>query len=279
MRHSLNDGTRAGALILTALLGLAGCSELDHRDVLSPSFDHGSAVNDPIVGHLEVCKVGTDADFTLAGDSDVGTSLSLAAGECQIVATVPTVPQQNPLSKQVTVTEIVPAGVALVSVATRRCHGFDCVDGTASNGSSFTIDSDTGWRVTFTNQLLGGGEGCTPGYWRQQHHFDSWEGASPGDLLSSIFMLPSGFVPPEHNVDPATLTLAEALTLRGGKINALTRHAVAAYLNASHSGVSYDLLPSEVVDLYNAAKDGPKQAIEDAKDTLVDFNEQGCPLN
>lgn len=269
----------AGAL-LGALFVLAGCSETDPNPVgpFGSSLNHGGALDDPIVGHLEVCKVGTPADFSLGGDSDVGPNLSLAAGECQIVATVPlTGPPFE--SKTVSVTETGPANVALVSVTTRTCVGLNCANGVANNGDSFTIDNDTGITVTFTNIFRGGGEGCTPGYWKQEHHFDSWVGAAPTDLLSSVFMLPSGFRNPEGSVDPTTLTLAEALALRGGGINALTRHAVAAFLNASHPGVSYDLTPAEVVALYNGAKDGPASAIRDAKDTLEDFNEQGCPLN
>ncbi len=46
--------------------------------------------------------------------------------------------------------------------------------------------------VRFTNTPTiiieeGGDEGCTPGYWKQDHHFDSWEGYAPGDQLDGVF--------------------------------------------------------------------------------------------
>lgn len=73
------------------------------------------------------------------------------------------------------------------------------------------------------------------------------------------------------------MTLLDALQLRGGGVNALTRHAVAALLNASSTGVSYDLTESEIVRRYNAAVAGGE--VTGTKDAFERFNEQGCPLN
>lgn len=72
--------------------------------------------------------------------------------------------------------------------------------------------------------------GCTPGYWKQPHHFDSWEatGFAPGDTLSDAF----GCELPEK-------TLLEALEARGGGENAFMRHAVAALLNAAHPEMTF----------------------------------------
>ncbi|HSG09995.1 MAG TPA: hypothetical protein VLA36_16665, partial [Longimicrobiales bacterium] len=120
-------------------------------------------------------------------------------------------------------------------------------------------------------------EGCTPGYWRQPQHFDSWEGYLPTDLLSQYFDLPATLERPESGVDPASLDLLDAVTLRGGKINAVTRHAVAAILNAASSGVNYDLSEGEIVALYNQAV--ATGSWKDALATLVEFNEQFCGLN
>lgn len=69
------------------------------------------------------------------------------------------------------------------------------------------------------------------------------------------------------------------LKLRGGKLNALGRHAVAALLNAASGGVSYDLSPDQVISLFNAAFHGSKAERERAKNLLERFNSQGCPLN
>ena len=32
-----------------------------------------------------------------------------------------------------------------------------------------------------------GGEGCTPGFWKQPQHFDSWVGFAPDGLLRDVF--------------------------------------------------------------------------------------------
>jgi hypothetical protein len=126
--------------------------------------------------------------------------------------------------------------------------------------------------------LGGGGEGCTPGYWRQPQHFDSWQGHDPGDLLSDVFDVPSDLElqRPERE-DPEDLTLLDGLVLRGGGVNALIRHAVAALLNASSDDVDYDLTEAEVIEAFNDAVDGGD--VEGTKDELEGFNEQGCPLD
>ena len=115
-----------------------------------------------------------------------------------------------------------------------------------------------------------GGEGCTPGYWRQAHHYGNWIDFDPSDTFESVF----GVV-----VVSSDLTLGEAVRLRGGKIYALSRHAVAAILNAASPDVDYDLAVAEVIDLVNAAiTAGDKKGITRLKNMLVDLNEQGCPL-
>jgi hypothetical protein len=116
-----------------------------------------------------------------------------------------------------------------------------------------------------------GGEGCTPGYWKQDHHLDSWAatGYSPSQTVSSVFG------PLDDSVDD--LELLEALWLRGGKLKALMRHAVAALLNSAHPDVSYAMSSAEVVAAVQAAVgDGEMEA---TKDALADENEEGCPLN
>lgn len=125
----------------------------------------------------------------------------------------------------------------------------------------------------------GGGEGCTPGYWRQPHHFDSWVGHGTDDLLGSVFTLPSDLElqNPERD-DPAEISLHDGVTLRGGGVNALIRHAVAALLNATSGDVDYDLTEQDVIDQFNAAiaDDGD---VEGTKDDFEGFNELGCPLD
>jgi hypothetical protein len=84
-----------------------------------------------------------------------------------------------------------------------------------------------------------GGEGCTPGFWKQDQHFDSWVGFAPGDSFETVFgvdvTLRSGG---QGTVDDPTLL--DALNANGGGVNALARHAVAALLNASNPDVASD---------------------------------------
>ncbi|MBT8477887.1 MAG: hypothetical protein KJO06_03145 [Gemmatimonadetes bacterium] len=124
----------------------------------------------------------------------------------------------------------------------------------------------------------GGGEGCTPGYWKQPHHFDSWPSAyNTGDTFGSVFAACGGgdsLQRPESG-SICNKTLLQALKLRGGGLNALGRHAVAALL--SSSTVSYDLTPGQVIDAVNGAL--TSNSYSSTKNMLADFNEQNCPLN
>lgn len=115
-----------------------------------------------------------------------------------------------------------------------------------------------------------GGEGCTPGYWKQDQHLDSWVGFSPDQTLESVFNVPDVL-----GLDD--VTLLEALELQGGGVNALLRHAVAALLNAASPGVDYDLTVAQVIAATNAALASGNY--EAQKNIFAGLNEQGCPLN
>lgn len=116
----------------------------------------------------------------------------------------------------------------------------------------------------------GGGEGCTPGYWRQSHHFDSWTlPYTPSTPFSTVFA----------NAFPGK-TLRDVVRARGGGINALGRSAVAALLNAASGSVSYDLSVQDVIDDFNAAyASGYRHTMEQQKDVFDLLNNLGCPLN
>jgi hypothetical protein len=109
--------------------------------------------------------------------------------------------------------------------------------------------------------------GCTPGYWKQRQHFDSWVAYSPGDSFESVF---------GRDV-PGTPSLLDALRGRGGGLVALMRHATAALLNTSNAGVSYPYSTAEVVHLFQNAFDSGDY--ETTKNLFAGLNETGCPLN
>ena len=115
-----------------------------------------------------------------------------------------------------------------------------------------------------------GGEGCTPGYWKQPQHFDSWTAPyEPSTQFSSVFE--DAF----HE-----MTLVEVLGQGGGGLKALGRHTVAALLNAASGGVGYDISTADnVIAGFNAVYPGSKDEYTDLKNEYAGFNEQGCPLN
>src|SRR6266542_7162578 len=82
-------------------------------------------------------------------------------------------------------------------------------------------------------------EGCTPGYWKQSQHLDSWvtTGYLPTQTLQSVFD-----VPDSYGLD--NYTLLQALSFKGGPgttaaAQILLRAAVSALLNSASSSVDY----------------------------------------
>lgn len=109
-------------------------------------------------------------------------------------------------------------------------------------------------------------EGCTPGYWRQPQHLDSWVGYEPTDLFMNVFG--DGFV---------GMDLLEVVWLGGGGLNALGRHTVAALLNAANPDVNYPYTTDQVIDMFEAAFNSGEY--ESLKNNFESYNELGCPLN
>ena len=126
-------------------------------------------------------------------------------------------------------------------------------------------------------EVCSSNEGCTPGYWRS--HLESWEelGISPETKFGEMFgLLESETITinlyPNRIFDP---TLEEAVNAKGGGLNALVRHSVAALLN-SQSAINYPLTSEQVVlSFYEAYS---SQNYEDTKNMLTELNENGCPL-
>ncbi|HUT92893.1 MAG TPA: SdrD B-like domain-containing protein [Thermoguttaceae bacterium] len=101
----------------------------------------------------------------------------------------------------------------------------------------------------------GGGEGLTPGYWKQSQHFDDWtDPYDPEDNYNDTFGVS----------DDPDLTLLGALERGGGEENALGRHAVAALLNAAHPGIDYAFTTAEIISMVQSAyATGEFEAIKD----------------
>lgn len=105
----------------------------------------------------------------------------------------------------------------------------------------------------------GGGEGCTPGFWR--NHLYHWgpTGYSPTMKVNEVF---------DCDLVGADVTLGMAIDAPQ-TYGTLVFHAIAALLNASHPDVDYDYSAAEVFEM---ACDGNQY-------DLAMANESGCPLS
>jgi hypothetical protein len=71
-------------------------------------------------------------------------------------------------------------------------------------------------------------EGCTPGFWKQEQHFDSWAGFTMNQTLESVFEVPDSF-----GLDNATLL--QALSFKGGPTTTQAANLAADH-GRSHRG-------------------------------------------
>jgi hypothetical protein len=121
--------------------------------------------------------------------------------------------------------------------------------------------------------------GCTPGYWKQDHHFDSWIGYTPGQKFSDVF-----------GVGPANKTLLNALDKQVGTDaqQQLARHGAAALLNAqaaANGQYSYPFDAATVIQMVqsawgnNLAAQTAHAQFEAANEGPKDFQGEWCPLN
>jgi hypothetical protein len=112
------------------------------------------------------------------------------------------------------------------------------------------------------------GEGCTPGYWKQPHHFGNWtDPYDPEDLFDDHF----------ENAFPGK-TLLQVLGQGGGGLNALGRHTAAALLNGASDDVDYLFSDQAVINMFNAVFPGTNAQYQALHNTFARENERGCPL-
>jgi hypothetical protein len=270
-------------LALFPLLLFAACADpTSSPHMLTPNRPSlavaGTLVSDtPVLGELIVCTLGGSASDFSATHTPVGTgfgvgatflaSLSLGTGLCEVVTNDEAGDQGG---ENIAVTAL---NATFQSVA----GFFIGVNGVTplvnpQNGDSYFINSFHGIVLLFTNAAPPpppGNQGCTPGYWKQDQHFDSWPvalGTTFADAGMSF-----GF----------TGTLLSGLQAKGGDVDALARHAAAAYLNSLSSGVDFAYTTAEVVAIANGTGIYAGLSVEERKDLLEAANQGvgGCPLN
>ncbi|WMS86945.1 hypothetical protein [Pleionea litopenaei] len=140
-------------------------------------------------------------------------------------------------------------------------------------GGEVAPASDNAWAMC--EDIPTGGEGCTPGYWKQSQHFDSWA-VDTNTTFAEVFGR-SIEIRVKRQGKVYEPTLLEALNATGGQVNMAARHATAAYLNAMNSGVMFDITPASVIEAFQSSFDNDNYGV--LIENLVNLNEQGCPLN
>ena len=119
-----------------------------------------------------------------------------------------------------------------------------------------------------------GGEGCTPGYWKQKQHYGSWVGYTRKQTFESVFSVDYFLADGKTQK-----TLLQALKSGGGGDRALGRHAVATLLNAS-SSVNYAYNKTYIIEKVQEVwgEAGNRADKNVVKNLLAEQNEMGCPL-
>jgi hypothetical protein len=281
------------AIATAAMAAAVACSGGNTPSMVSPSTTTQADIpanpsphlGAPDFEFIELCKtyVGgigpsvkfdVDIDVDNNGSIDVKFQVTLAPGECKDIWVAGGV-QFN----RATITETVPTGftassqLTVLNGITNTTTTFPVVPGNVSTGAIARGAGGAGSLVVFTNTALPppppppGLQGCTPGYWKQEQHFDSWTAPfTPNTLFNTVF----------DNAFPGK-TLLQVLENGGGGLDALGRHTVAALLNSASNGVNYGLTPAQVIAAFNAVFPGGNY--EGQKNIFAALNERNCPLN
>ena len=233
---------------------------------------------------FEVCKHGSSAtfDFSFHNNNTNTTTtgqVTLNDGDCQVIASA------GGLGGSVTVTESsAQSGFQFDHAVVTTVTGANCQNPSYSSTTQTSATANgtmsgslgdgicDGTLVQYYNvPVPRGGQGCTPGYWKQSQHFPSWTAPyAPSTLFSAVF----------EDAFPGQ-TLLQVLQNNGNVtgLDALGRHTVSALLNAASPNVSFNLTVSQVINAFNAVFPGTKPQYVTQKDIFAGFNEQTCPLN
>lgn len=267
----------------------------DTDNVGGPDFDlewdGGSARCEDCEGLDIVMVIGDDRGFADEGDSPSGGTVTITGFPSEGETFVDEFKGLDHEPAEENAIELFIDGTAVGATTGQGDGSVETVDVTDElisdtvqfvfRGSGAVDDVE----VCHTPPAERGEEGCTPGFWRQPHHFDSWPtdwtaaDGQPNVDFCDVFDCPGSISlqRPERD-DLEDVSLREALELRGGGVNALARHAAAAALNAHpDSDVDYFYSLFEVQEIVSAALSSGEY--ETAKDELEDRNEEVCPLD
>ncbi len=151
--------------------------------------------------------------------------------------------------------------------------------------SPLGIDVEKYVRGVYTVQSGGGGEGLTPGFWKNHSIYgnaphEEWTatGYSPDQSYEAVFgIIKLGANPTGTDALP---TLLDALNTGGGGVNALLRHSTAALLNAADPNVDYLYSQAQIISMTQTAiNSGDAALIESTKNLFAAQNELGADLS
>ncbi len=267
-RNWLTRGVLAALAVTTV-----ACSS-DQTGPTSPLAPNEAGLETVSKQYAVVCKYGPAGTYSFEASATGGylypASFTLQAGECLTIWGANSV-DEAPSS--VTVTEILGPGMQVDSIyvvpETQAGPGAYTKYTGTNTATATGLDWYNGARFKFWNSETPdtpGGQGCTPGFWRQEQWFGFWTAPyTPTTLFSAVF----------DDAFPG-MTLHQVVQLGGGGLNALGRHTVAALLNAASADVDYGFTTQEVIDGFNAVFPGGDY--EGLKNDFEYENELGCGL-
>lgn len=269
-------GLAAVGLFAAACAGDGDISGLSRTSAVA---DLAGDLPPSVVTLCKIGPVGTNATLSVSatgGSLLLGSEVTLDASDLGDPAGCVEVrrsvePQPDPdVVQTVTVTEIgMTPGTQLDYIVTISGLGGTAEYFPPVNSASLAVNYANGGIMFFRNSgvpTIGKG-GCTPGFWRQEHHYAYWTAPyAPGSAFSSVFA----------DAFPG-MTLGEVVQIGGGGLSALGRHTVAALLNAASPEVDYGMTPAEVIAAFNSAFAAGN--FEEQKNIFEGLNERGCAVD
>ena len=271
----------AASLMGVGALFIANCSR-SSPSAPSPATAESGSLNvvgttttaTPEIGRIKVCKTGNSGTFSVAATPVLGGIVSAAnpitipAATCMIVAE--DFDTGVGVGANVIVTE---TSGGLLSVTGQRIDAGVITSFAATNGGTLFVNNFHGYTITFNNTPPpppSGTEGCSPGYFKNHPDTPPYNRSL---TLNSVLTT---------NVFSSTLTIEQALSLKGGGVNALARHAAAAILNAAALPGTYTYTLTQLRAIFDKIEAGTL-TIEAASD-LLESKEDGfdgivCPLS
>jgi hypothetical protein len=263
----------AAASLVTAIAAVViACGDTQQSSPMSPK-GRASLTETPVEtrGVFKLCKTSEKAGaFTFqlsavgggAGVETLPTTFTITldadmTGLCKNVF-FPATPATWTTNMTITATEIVPNGMAVCNVAT---YNGSSMIGDFPGSPTASVSLAYGQDVSIEYRNCAGpppptSKGCTPGYWKQDQHFDSWpSGVTPSQYLKTYF---SGTIPLSFGGKSlGNYTMLDGLKMKGGSgvdgaWQILMRAAVAAYLN-SKMNFGYQYTTAQVVSMVNTA--------------------------